>query len=89
MSEKIETPINIEVLLHCHVSAEPHPRFHAPGVQSALHLLETRGLIEIAREGHGTIDPHQPVAYRTTEGGRLLVDALCAVPFPVKKWAMP
>lgn len=87
--DTLRSPNMIDVLLHCHVFPVPHPRFHAPAVQEALHILEVRGMIEIAREGHGMIDPLQPVAYRTTAGGQMLVQALCDVPFPVKKWSMP
>ena len=80
-------PNIIEVLLHCYISPRPHPRFDAPAVQEALHLLEVRELI--APTDPPPADPMAPFAYRTTEGGVFLVKALCAVPFPVKKWAMP
>lgn len=80
------TPSDIEVLLHCHTSPATHPRASAPAVREAIAEFLFLGLIESCREGYGP-DECQP--YQTTEGGRVLVQALCSVPFPVKKWSMP
>lgn len=40
------TPNDIEILIHCHVCPEPHPRKDAPAVDESLKSLERNGLIE-------------------------------------------
>lgn len=74
------TPNDIEVLLHCHVCPNPHPRKGAPAVDEAIDMLLRRGMITHSVGGE---------YYTTTEGGRMLVDALCNTPFPIKAWVMP
>lgn len=44
-------------------------------------------------EDHGLIyrlnnDPEN-IQWGVTEGGKMLIDALCKTPIPVKKWSMP
>lgn len=73
----ISTPLRIEVLIHCHAGAEPHPRRSSPAVVDAIEQLEAAGAIELA---------HPDNIYRTTEKGRAWVAALCAVPPPVQCW---
>ncbi len=70
------SPAHLIALLH----------IHADGGRASLmvpnDLLEM-GLVSVLEyNGMDTI-------YGTTEGGRMLVDALCAVPAPIKKWSMP
>lgn len=69
---KLETPNVIEVLLHCHVCPEPHPRWEAPAVQEALRFL--------AREG--AIHSVEVRTYITTDLGAAWVKALCNVEKP-------
>ena len=69
------TPNAIEILLHCHCSQEPHPRRQAPAVAQELHSLFANGLIEPLPEGGGRC--------RTTLRGRLHVQQLCNLPWPV------
>lgn len=71
---RIGTPNNIEVLLHCHCSPEPHPRIHAPAVADAIAFLEASGAIER--------DPY-PGSFRTTPLGRRWVASLCNVGLPL------
>lgn len=71
--EKIYSPNNIEVLLHCHTRPGPHPRLDAGAVQSALAKFKQLGAIE----SDGTKD-----GYRTTPMGKAWVQALCNVPPP-------
>lgn len=73
------SPNDIEVLLHCHCTPGPHQRLDAPAVLDAVTRFLDAGLIERVA----------PSEYRTTEGGRVLVEALCAVPWPVRRWVMP
>ena len=69
------TPNDIEILIHYHVSPEPHPRITAPAVESATLMLEENGLIQ-------RIDG----IYRTTERGRAHVEQLCNLDFPRAAW---
>ena len=71
------TPNDIEVLLHCHVSPQPHPRNNAPAVQAAIACFMRDELIEPIvdcpqREGQEI--------YITTAKGKALVAKLCATP---------
>ncbi len=68
----IKTPNNIEVLLHCYVSPNPHPRVRAASVQESLNAF-----LEI-----GAIEPSGGETYRTTPLGDAWVKALCNVPIP-------
>ncbi len=74
----IGNPNNIEVLLHCHCSPEPHPRFDAPAVKDALRLLLRAGCIEVVKKP----DSEDERRYRTTDKGRAWVKALCEVEEP-------
>lgn len=78
------TPLYIEVALHYHCKADEFPRLHAPAVQDVIREFLLQGLLDCIT-GPGPRDR----MYKPTEGMRVLVDALCATPFPVKKWVMP
>lgn len=75
------TPNDIEVLLHVHCSPEPHPRQDAPAVESTIDAFLHSGLIE----------PRVRLAgmYTTTERGKMLVEMLCATPWPEQRWVDP
>lgn len=75
MSEEkivLGSPNTIEVLLHCHVSPEAHPRAGAPAVDDALSLLFSSGAIEYAGSK----------VWKTTRLGAAWVRALGKVPVP-------
>ena len=69
-------PVDIEVLIYCHVSPSIHPRIEAPAVQKALMNLEASGLIE--REGEN--------CYHTTSKGTAHISILCSTPLPTPAW---
>ena len=46
MAITLQSPNEIEVLIHCHCTPGPHPRAHAPAVQYALNKLAECGAIE-------------------------------------------
>lgn len=72
----LRTASNIEVLLHCHTSPEPHPRRHAPAVIEGLALLMRHGLIELAGYGEQV--------WTTTSKGKALVERLKSVSLEVE-----
>ncbi len=69
------TPNDIEILLHCYYSPEPHPRFNAPAVEEGLQMLLNLELIE---RFSGDI-------FVTTERGKSHIRQLCDLPFPIKQ----
>lgn len=77
------TPSDIEVLLHFYTCPEPHPREDAPAVRDAINGFLTAGLL-IRRPSSRPCD-----VYEVTDGGRMLVEMLCATPFPERRWVDP
>ena len=75
---KIDTPCNIEILLHCYCCPTRHPRHDAPSVAEAYQMYVDAGCIE----RHG-VDGD---VYRTTDKGNAWVLALCNVRMPVRAW---
>ena len=72
---KIETPTNIEVLLHYHVSPSIHPRFdEKASVEEAVEFLMGVGALERYFDSDGK---GQHGHYQTTELGAAWVTALC------------
>jgi hypothetical protein len=63
-----------QVLLHMHVSAAPHPRFHAPAVAQAIDRLLEAGAI--------TQDPVYEWRYRTTKLGARWIEQICELNLP-------
>jgi hypothetical protein len=66
------TPNEIEVLLHCYCSPQPHPRADAPAVSEALDMFMK----------HGLIDNN----LRTTPRGKATIAMLERVPFARAAW---
>lgn len=72
--KRIDTPNNIEVLLHYHVHpSAPHPRILAPAVQDATQMLCAYKAIEPNKIDGG---------YTTTAKGEAWVKLLCNVAMP-------
>jgi hypothetical protein len=71
---------NLELLLHCHYSPDPHPRLHAPSIQEGIEHLLAHGMID-----HTTVSQ----VYKTTEKGKYYIEWLLHVPFPRGVWEMP
>lgn len=81
------TPVEIEVLLHYHCRCEEHPNIKAPAFQRAATRLVARSILEIEPHPEDNTAPGTtPPSWRTAERGKALVEALCRVPFPEKKW---
>ena len=76
------TPNAIEILLHCHTTATPHPRENYPAVKEELRSLLHNCLIE--KDGATGL-------YRTTSRGRAHVAQLCGLAWPVERrvWVGP
>lgn len=74
----IRTPSNLEVLLHCHVSPESHPRTDAPAVKDAIEYLLDEGMISLYDH-----------TFTTTAKGQFYIAHLMKVPFPVTTYEIP
>lgn len=69
------SPSDIEVLLHYYCSRLPHERCDAPAVMDAVAKFRQAGLMDKDN--------------MVTDGGRMLIEALCNTPLPVLRWTMP
>ena len=76
------SPSDIEVLIHCHVSPEPHPRRGAPAVCEALDMWMRGGFI---RYTSSHINPFV-ATYETTAKGKAMIEALCNTEEPRQVW---
>jgi hypothetical protein len=80
MSER-HSPVQIEVVLHYWYATDDHPKvFDTPAYAEAAGWLVRVGLLTTS-----TTSPH----FVKTDGLKLYVEALCAVPWPRKMWSMP
>ena len=79
------SPAEIEIALHFFYSPAEYPKPSPVSLRTEQALLDA-GMIEAApAEDRGPgMSP-----YRATEGLRLYVEALGAVPWPAKVWRMP
>jgi hypothetical protein len=69
------TPSDIEVLIHCHCFAEPHPRLEAPAIKDTIRCFLKEDLI--------VPDNTKEHIFWTTDKGKKLIDMLCETPLPV------
>ena len=69
------TPLEIEVLIHCHACPCPHPRINAPAVWGTIKYFQDQGLIRPVKN-----------YYETTDRGKAMVYLLCNTPFPLQQW---
>lgn len=76
----MSSPNDIEVMIHCYGTRSVHPRIDAPAVQSAIERFLAAGL---------PIQTDESGIFEATDGGKLFVEALCAVPWPERRWVLP
>jgi len=74
------------MMLHYHTRGEPYARYEPDHAQSGAVKSQREGLMvwELLETDGGS-----PSGYRVTERGRAFVEAICAMPLPIKKWVMP
>lgn len=80
MSLPILVPIDLELLLHCHIYPELHPRHLAPGFVEAKSKLERCGMIKWVQDLEG------PGYFKTTDKGVAFVKMLCKTKEPIPAW---
>lgn len=83
------SPLEISIALHYWTtpgdySAEDPDHRLSPAVQSALHGFVEAGLLERRTE-----PTDRGSRFKATDGLRVWIEALCAVPLPVRIWIVP
>lgn len=78
------TPFEREILTHHYTSSAPFPR-PTPLYWATVNDFCDKGLLGRVSSNDGEIDRVVPIE----EPMRLYMDALAAVPLPVRVWAMP
>lgn len=74
------TPNDLDVLIHCYVSPEVHPRIHAPAVKDTIRWFLQEDIIEAGDKLN---------VYTTTDKGVAWLKEILEVPMPVKRWVIP
>lgn len=77
----IESPSNLELLLHCYYSGEVHPRYDAPAIQAGLEYLRQTDMIMPVSIGART--------HKVTARGEFYIKYLMTIPFPVVTYEIP
>lgn len=76
---RLWTPVQIEVLIHYYVFAEPHPRFNTPSVLKSIDMWVQEGcLTECSRDDTST--------FKTTSKGAAMVARWCKTELPTQRW---
>lgn len=83
------TPSDLEVLIHFHVCALPHPRAQAPAVQDAIRRFTNAGILEPEPAEGGQQAPAYYGCYQTTEKGRAWLSMILATPYPKTAYVDP
>lgn len=77
-------PLDIEILMHYCVSGSDFPRLGAPECKRTICDLLAKELLDVV-----PMEADSDQSYRATDGARVYLDALCAVPFPKRVWTIP
>jgi hypothetical protein len=77
------SPLYIEIALHYHIHSDDFPilRRESCAGRAAINKMVGAGLLAHRDTGARTYEP--------TEGLRVWIEALCATPFPERRWVMP
>lgn len=75
------TPLHLEIILWYNSRADDMENLHASAVHEYLHWLISQDIIT----GEDSIPTR---SYKLTERGRVFLDAILSLPFPVQKWEM-
>lgn len=79
------TPFELSILLHYHVSSEPHPERDCRIWHETLAKLKRLDLVRYA-DDLAVTDTDEPAL---TERGDFYVRALCRLPIPERMWVIP
>ena len=71
------TPNDLEILIHCNVCPEPHPRLHALAVEESIRNFIRDGILEVGEKEN---------TFKTTEKGRAWLQMILKTPYPALVW---
>lgn len=74
---RIGCPSNVDLLLHCHCSPEPHPRLDTPAVYDGINILLRLGAIKLRKKN----------VWHTTPLGAAWVASICNTALPKEETA--
>lgn len=66
------TPLELEILIHCHVTSTQHPNLDAPAVKEGFKKFKADGIIVLAGKD----------CYCLTEKGRAWLETILSIPYP-------
>ena len=82
----MNTPNDIEVLLHYYVSPEPHPRVEADAVRQTIGRYLKEGILEEDKEGTFVEGTKKLNCYCVTDKGKAWLRLILSVPYPKQAW---
>jgi hypothetical protein len=89
------SPVKLEVLLHYHYSpeclAEVSDNKQSPSVEDAIRFWLKQEMLILTKDDdceNGDGELYWNV-YTTTEKGKVYIEGLCRMPFPVPSWSIP
>ena len=74
------SPNDLEVLIHCYVSPNVHPRTGAPAVDEAIHKFLKDGIFCTTEEKY---------VYRVSSKGQAWLNMILSTPYPQERWVDP
>jgi hypothetical protein len=81
------TPNDLDVLIHYHVSVEPHPHSTSPAVKdTTLRYVKDGVFKERVIPGSAAFTTSQ---YSLTEKGKAFLQLILATPYPMPTWTDP
>ena len=78
----INSPANLEILLHCYYSPKPPPRYNSSATKTAVSYLLSHDMIKII----GYVKEESKDIYDITEKGIFYLKHIFKIPFPIMKW---
>ena len=79
MTNRIVSPLEAKLLIHCYCLVEPVPDHQAKATQEALERLRAEGMLV----GDSEI---QSLGYKTTSKGDAWVEEVLTTPIPTQTW---
>jgi len=77
------TPNDLEILIHCYVSPEEHPRINAPAVMESIGKFVDDDILE------ERITDGDKMLFKVTEKGVAFLRMILSTPYPIKVWINP
>jgi hypothetical protein len=86
------TPIKLEVLLHYHYSSESYSEGKtesSPATEEAVRFWLNNQMLELSPDEDDDNSDLCDNRYITTDKGKVYIEALCSMSFPIPSWSIP